>query len=165
MIASPAGSVKRIASLFGRCCLNSPCAMLVLCRSGFCSDCSKVPLNVLMRPQAAIAFSIVAEADWPEAGAVTTTAAAAAVMSAHRLIVMRVLPHLNRRRSGSRCDRAADGAGDGANLLHQPGELIRKQRLTSVGKGAIRIRMHLDDDSVGPGGDRRPSHRRDLVPQ
>src|SRR5436305_9140055 len=80
-----------------------------------------------------------------------------------RIVSMPVLPHLNWRRSRSRSNLAANRAGDRSDLLHHSRELIRIQRLTSVGQRALWIGMHLDDDAVGPRGDCRTTHWGNLV--
>src|SRR3954463_15904116 len=79
------------------------------------------------------------------------------------LSAWQVLPHLNWRRSRRRSHGTTDGAGDRANLLHHARELIRVQRLTAVGQGALRVWMDFDDDAVSAGSNRRATHRRHLV--
>src|SRR5262245_14624472 len=65
------------------------------------------------------------------------------------------------KRSSS--DLAAHHATDGADLIHQLMELIREERLWTVGKRVVRIVMDFDHQPIGAGRDRRARHRRDLV--
>src|SRR5215218_7730572 len=44
-------------------------------------------------------------------------------------------------RPGPQRDRAADGLGDDPRLAHEPRELIRKERLATIGECALRIGM------------------------
>ena len=46
----------------------------------------------------------------------------------------------------------SDGRADSAYLQHQIGELIRIQCLSAIADGLIRVRMHLDDQTVGTRG-------------
>src|SRR5579875_330071 len=53
-----------------------------------------------------------------------------------------------RGRSVGLSDRSPHGWSDGANFVHQLRKLVRIKRLYAVGKGAFRIRMDLDNQSV-----------------
>ena len=57
--------------------------------------------------------------------------------------------------------RAAGRGGERVELLHHRRERRRRERLVAVGQRALRIGMHLDDQTVGAGGDRGEGQRRD----
>ena len=50
-------------------------------------------------------------------------------------------------------DGAVDSSGDLPKLLHELFEFMRVERLWSVGKGCLRVVMHLDDEAVRSSGD------------
>src|SRR5262249_60216658 len=45
------------------------------------------------------------------------------------------------------------GGGDAAQFAHELVEAVRGQRLAAVGEGLGGVRVHLDDQAVGAGGD------------
>src|SRR5947209_14592303 len=55
------------------------------------------------------------------------------------------------------------GTRNCSGLFHQPGEGFGGQRLVAVRKSFGRVRVDFDDQTVCPGGDRRPAHRKDEV--
>ena len=46
-----------------------------------------------------------------------------------------------------------------SHLRHESRKNIRRDRLVPVGQRLFRIRVDLDDQAVGSGGNRRPAHR------
>ena len=46
-------------------------------------------------------------------------------------------------------DVPVDRAGDQAQGIHELPKLFREQALRPIGKRAVRVRMHLDNDAVG----------------
>src|SRR4051812_6586784 len=141
MIASPAGSLNRTASLFGCCCAKLPFATDVLRMSGLVIVCSNVPLSDFTFDHAATARSIALGACAPACIAAThMTEKAKRSVFISGLTGARftnhyrrpTLPHLDRRRSRSGRNGAADGRRDGAYFLHHARELVRIERLTAV---------------------------------
>ena len=58
---------------------------------------------------------------------------------------------------------AIDGGGDLAELRHERGEVLGRQRLRAVGERLVRARVDLDDQAVGAGGDGGQRQRADVA--
>src|SRR5206468_4051872 len=68
-----------------------------------------------------------------------------------------------RRGCSSPLHASAQYFRDRSNLTHQVPVLLGIQRLRPVRKRMLRIVVDLDDQAIGPGGDRGSCHRCDLV--
>ena len=77
---------------------------------------------------------------------------------AMRSIGMPLDSHASRRGNA-----AADRRSNDAQLVHELGKLLGKERLRAVGHGLVGVGVHLDQQAIGTGSYRGARHRRNDV--